>query len=178
MFISIDFYTFRMWFLTSCHSVIPSDPQPMLRPWQRSARRHAVLSPTVALEDQMGKESQVVYNQETKHRSKMAISIYQNVTFSLNIILGIHVSFRGYKGSFPNYPANKKHISTRRFHMLFFTSGCPTAIQSSTKKNTGRVHLIVFHTNFARMNWNVHCLMFYYNVPLYLTRKKVLDNNA
>lgn len=162
-------------FITSCHSVIPSDPQPMLRPWQRSARAHVVLwAPPWHWRTKGEGIPSGPTTQEIKRRYQKwpyLSKICHLFTFSLNIILGIHVRFLGYKGSFPNYPAKKKHIYTRRFHMLFFTSGCPTAIQSKTKY-TGRVHLIVFHTNFARMNWNVHCLMFYYNVPLYLTGKR------
>ena len=61
-------------------------------------------------------------------------------TFSLNIILGIHVRFRGYKGSFPNYPAKKKtHPHSEIPHALLhkWVSNCNP---KQYKKNTGRVH--------------------------------------
>ncbi len=38
-----------------------------------------------------------------------------------------------YKGSFPLDLLKNRHLNSQRYHMFFFPSGCPTAIQSSTK---------------------------------------------
>lgn len=112
----LNLYVYIHWFLYFSHVIShlmsfrhlqrsPTDASAMAA---FSSTACCPLGPTVALEDQRGKESQVVPPPKKSNIDTKNGHIYlKGVTFSLNIILGIHVGFQGYKGSFPNYPANK-----------------------------------------------------------------------